>query len=184
VTITTGVHIMPMRHPLLVAKAVATAARLRGWRFQYGLGVGWQREEFDALGVPFERRGRMADDAITALRALWTPGVSSHDGPEFSFGPIIMEPKPPRVPIIVGGNSDAALRRAARLGDGHIMAARALTEVAAGLARLRSALEAEGRDGDGDLQVFVPERDSGGGLRRPRPAHHRHHGHAVPRPSL
>jgi probable F420-dependent oxidoreductase len=156
IAITTGVHIVSLRHPLLLGKAIATAARLCGGRLQYGMGVGWQREEFDALGVPFERRGRLADDAIVAMRTLWAEGSSSHRGPERSFGPLLMEPKPPPIPIIVGGDSDAALRRAARLGDGHFMPGRPLDQVGGEIARLRAALAAERREDDAGFRVFMP----------------------------
>lgn len=155
IAITTGVHVAPLRHPVVLAKAVATTARVCGGRFLYGIGVGWQREEFEAVGVPFERRGRIGDDLIPALRALWADGTSSHNGREFSFSSVIMEPKPPRIPILVGGTSDAAMRRAARLADGYIMAGD-LSESSATLDRLRSALAAEGREGDEDFRVVMP----------------------------
>ena len=86
-----------------------------------GVGVGWSREEFDALGVPFERRGARADEYLAAMRTVWRDDVASFAGEFVSFAGVRVNPRPVRdrrIPIVVGGNSDAALRRAARLADG------------------------------------------------------------------
>ena len=154
-SVTTAVLVLPARHPLLVAKAAATAALLCGGRLTLGIGAGWQREEFDALGVDFRRRGALMDEAIGALRALWTPGSVTHDGPAYRFGPLLMEPKPPAVPIVVGGASDAALRRAVTLGDGWFLPSQPLDDVPEQLGRVRRALDQAGRDPAG-FRVFVP----------------------------
>ncbi|MBO2450618.1 LLM class flavin-dependent oxidoreductase [Actinomadura barringtoniae] len=98
----TTVLIAPYRHPLLVARMSANLNQLSGGRFVLGVGVGWARQEFEALGVPFERRGRLTDEHITAVRAAWDNEYDYRSGP---------------LPIWIGGNSDAALRRAVRLGD-------------------------------------------------------------------
>jgi alkanesulfonate monooxygenase SsuD/methylene tetrahydromethanopterin reductase-like flavin-dependent oxidoreductase (luciferase family) len=98
----TTVLIVPYRHPLLVARMAANLNDLSGGRLVLGVGVGWARQEFDALGVDFHDRGRLTDEHLTAIRAAWA------DDQDYRGGPI---------PIWIGGNSDAAIRRAARLGD-------------------------------------------------------------------
>jgi len=98
----TTVLILPYRHPLLVARMAANLNDLSGGRLVLGVGVGWAREEFAALGVPFHRRGELTDSALTAIQAAWA------DESDYRGG---------RVPIWVGGNSDAAIRRAVRFGD-------------------------------------------------------------------
>jgi alkanesulfonate monooxygenase SsuD/methylene tetrahydromethanopterin reductase-like flavin-dependent oxidoreductase (luciferase family) len=98
----TTVLILPYRHPLLTARMAANLNDLSGGRLVLGVGVGWARQEFDALGVPFRDRGRLTDLHLLAIRAAWAHGEDYRGGP---------------VPVWVGGNSDAALRRAVRLGD-------------------------------------------------------------------
>jgi alkanesulfonate monooxygenase SsuD/methylene tetrahydromethanopterin reductase-like flavin-dependent oxidoreductase (luciferase family) len=98
----TTVLLAPYRHPLLVARMAANLNELSGGRFVLGVGVGWARQEFEALGVPFEKRGRLTDDLIRTVRAAWENGDDYRSE---------------RIPIWVGGNSDAGLRRAVRLGD-------------------------------------------------------------------
>ncbi|MBP2327596.1 alkanesulfonate monooxygenase SsuD/methylene tetrahydromethanopterin reductase-like flavin-dependent oxidoreductase (luciferase family) [Kibdelosporangium banguiense] len=98
----TTVLIVPYRHPLLTARMAANLNQLSGGRLILGVGVGWARQEFEALGVPFERRGKITDEYIQAMRAAWENEADYGKG---------------RIPIWVGGNSDAALRRAIQLGD-------------------------------------------------------------------
>jgi probable F420-dependent oxidoreductase len=116
----TGVIILPQREPLVLAKQVATLDAMSGGRVELGIGVGWLKEEFAALGVPFEQRGKRADDYVAAMRALWAEGSTTHHGPFVNFDRVNSYPKPPHgaVPIIVGGHTEAAARRAGRLGDG------------------------------------------------------------------
>jgi len=115
----TSVLVLPLRHPVLAAKSVATAAVLSGDRLTLGVGAGWMREEFAALGQSFETRGRRLAEAIEILRALLAGGLVEHHGEFYDFDPIEMHPVPEtRVPIYGGGVSDAALRRAATLCDG------------------------------------------------------------------
>jgi len=119
IRLATGVIILPQREPLTLAKQVATLDAMSGGRMELGIGVGWLEEEFKALGVPFAQRGKRADDYVAAMRALWAEGVSSHHGPFVNFERMHSNPKPVRgvVPIIVGGHTEAAARRAGRLGD-------------------------------------------------------------------
>jgi probable F420-dependent oxidoreductase len=116
----TGILVLPEHHPLQLAKRCATIDRLSGGRLFLGVGVGWMREEVAALGIDPDERGTRTDEGIEALRILWTQPEPSYAGRHFAFGPVRSEPKPvqPTVPILVGGHSPAAARRAGRLGDG------------------------------------------------------------------
>jgi probable F420-dependent oxidoreductase len=117
----TGVLLLPEHNPLLVAKQAATLDVLSGGRLTLGIGVGWSREEFDALGVPFERRAARTAEYVAAMRTLWRDDVASFDGEFVGFDSVRVNPKPAGadgIPIVVGGNSDAALRRVAAWADG------------------------------------------------------------------
>ena len=119
--IATGVLLLPEHNPVIVAKQAASLDRLSGGRLTLGVGVGWSREEFDALGVPFGRRAARTAEYVAAIRALWRDDVASFDGEFVNFHSIRVNPKPTsgrRLPIVVGGNSDAAMRRVATWGDG------------------------------------------------------------------
>lgn len=115
----TNILVLPYRNPFITAKAATTLQVLSGGRFILGVGAGYQREEFAALGVDFARRGRLTDDALEALREIWAGGRISRQGPGYTA--VDNEPRPapaPPPPLWIGGSSDAALRRAARFGDG------------------------------------------------------------------
>jgi probable F420-dependent oxidoreductase len=117
----TGVLLLPEHNPVIVAKQAASLDRLSGGRLVLGIGVGWSEEEFAALGVPFARRGARTDEYVKAMRVLWRDDVASFAGEFVSFSQVRVNPRPVsgrRVPVMVGGNSDAALRRVARVGDG------------------------------------------------------------------
>lgn len=116
----TNIYVAPARALLTVAKQVATAAVLSDERVALGAGAGWMREEFDLMGQPFARRGARFDEMIQALRALWSGEVVEHHGEFYDFGPLSISPVPSGpVPVWIGGDSDAALARAAR-NDGWI----------------------------------------------------------------
>ncbi len=111
----TGVYVLPMRNPLVVAKAVGTAAVLSGNRVALGIGVGWCEEEFELLAQPFAGRGARTDEMLELLAALWEPGWVEHHGAAYQVPRLEMSPVPTEaVPVFVGGTSDVALRRAAR----------------------------------------------------------------------
>lgn len=115
------VSILPLRHPILTAKAVATLDYLSGGRAMLSVGVGWLEEEFDILRVPFHQRGRLCDEYLEAILELWHSDRPSYQGEHVSFSDIGFSPKPiqrPHPPIWIGGDSDAAISRAARFGDG------------------------------------------------------------------
>ena len=119
--IATGVLLLPEHNPVIVAKQAASLDRLSGGRFSLGVGIGWSREEFDALGVPFARRGARTAEYVAAMRTLWRDDIASYSGEFVEFADIRVNPKPLRnngIPVLLGGNSDAALRRVARWGDG------------------------------------------------------------------
>jgi probable F420-dependent oxidoreductase len=138
----TAVYLAPLRHPLEVAKSVATAAVISGGRVGLGVGVGWVREEYTLLGQDFHTRGRRLDEMIGIWRAVWAGGMVEHHGRDYDFDRLQLSPSPPGpVPIYVGGASRAALRRAARLGDGWLAAGHTpdeMVDVARELTRLRT----------------------------------------------
>jgi probable F420-dependent oxidoreductase len=117
----TGVLILPERNPVVLAKQAATLDRLARGRLRLGVGVGWLREEFEAIGVPFEERGARTDEHIDAMRALWRHPEPTFDGTFTRFSGVSLQPPPSRpggVPIVIGGHSVPAAKRAARRGDG------------------------------------------------------------------
>jgi probable F420-dependent oxidoreductase len=120
IKLATGIIILPQRHPFYVAKESATLDVLSGGRFMLGVGIGWLEEEFKGLKVPFESRAANTDESINALRSLWSKGASEFKGDHYAWPPVESNPKPVSgsVPIVIGGHSKAAARRAARLGDG------------------------------------------------------------------
>lgn len=128
----TGVLVLPQRNPVILAKHLATIDHLTEGRFELGVGVGWLKEEFDALGIPFERRGVRMDEYINIMRALWDGQDVSFDGEFKSFSNINCNPKPVngRIPIIIGGHSSIAARRAALFGDGFFPATGAQADIA------------------------------------------------------
>jgi probable F420-dependent oxidoreductase len=146
----TGILILPQRNPIVLAKEIATLDRLSGGRMELGVGVGWLKEEFDALGIPFEERGRRTDDHVAALRALWTEEQAAHDGPFTSFEGAISRPRPTQaaIPITIGGHSAAAARRAGRLGDGFFPGRGTHDELAELIDVMRTSATEHGRDPD------------------------------------
>lgn len=115
----TNVYVLPLRNPFVVAKSVATAAYLSEGRVGLGIGAGWMREEFEMLEQAFSKRGKRMDEMIDVMRALWTGEMVEHHGEFYDFDLVKMRPATPtHLPIYVGGTSEIALRRAARIGDG------------------------------------------------------------------
>lgn len=144
-----NIVILPQRNPVLLAKALATLDRFSGGRAVLGAGVGWAVEESEAVGADFAARGKRTDEAIEVLRALWRDGPSSYAGPYHSFEEAYSYPKPARaggVPILIGGESRAAMKRVARLGDGWLPFNLPVAEAAATIAELKAMTRAFGRD--------------------------------------
>ncbi len=160
----TSVEIITERNPVVRAKEIATLDALSGGRFEYGIGVGWSREEYAALGIPFERRGKRCDEYVEAMRALWSQHRASYHGEFVDFTDVVFFPKTirengPR--IQVGGNSDAALRRVARLGDGWHGWKLTPDELDERLATLDTLLAEHDRDRDDvKLNVGIPHNGS------------------------
>ena len=148
IRLATGVVILPQRHPLYLAKEIATLDLLSGGRVLLGVGSGWLKEEFDALGLDFHARGARTDEAIQAMRECWRENASSFHGKHFNFGPIFSYPKPPHndVPIHIGGHSPAAANRAGRLGDGFFPALGEIPKLQELFATMREAAQKAGRD--------------------------------------
>ncbi|WP_040496318.1 LLM class F420-dependent oxidoreductase [Ilumatobacter nonamiensis] len=150
----TCILIVPQRNPLILAKELATLDRISNGRVELGLGVGWMREEFEALGVPWERRGARNDEYIAAMRALWAGPHAEFHGEFVDFEPVTCSPRPvqERIPVLVGGDSDVAIRRAARLADGYFPGEGDSERLAGLIERLRVAAEKEGRD-PGEIEI-------------------------------
>lgn len=151
----TNVYVLPARNPFVAAKAIGTAAHLSGGRVGLGVGAGWMREEFDLLEQPWERRGARMEESIEVMRKLWGGGMVEHHGEFYDFDPVEMRPAPPGpVPIYVGGHSEVALRRAARIGDGWLGMHYTPDEVVARCEDLQRHREAEGT-ADRPFEVIV-----------------------------
>ncbi|WP_239375035.1 TIGR03619 family F420-dependent LLM class oxidoreductase, partial [Frankia sp. Cj5] len=117
VKLATGIYILPLRHPLLTARAACTTQEIAAGRFMLGVGAGWLREEFAALGVPFGERGSRLEESLAVLRSAWGGGPFEHRGTHFTIDKVQVTAEPVTVPLVLGGNTDRALRRAARVGD-------------------------------------------------------------------
>jgi probable F420-dependent oxidoreductase len=162
IRIGTSVTVLPMRHPIVTAKQIATADRLSGGRVIFGVGAGWMAEEFELLGASFADRGRRMDEYLALVKALWTERNPTFAGRYFNVSDCAVTPKPvqqPHVPVWIGGDSPAALRRAATFGDAWHSAGTSLAELPGKLARLDTALVAAGRDRKGfTVSAFPTDR--------------------------
>jgi probable F420-dependent oxidoreductase len=153
----THVYNIGLRHPFVSARGAATVDLLSGGRFEFGIGASWLAQEWTAVGLDFTTRAERVDEAIEVCRRLWSDETIEQHGTHFDFDPVAFEPKPVQrggPPVLVGGDSDAALRRAARLGDGWLGMAHDPDAAAAAVKRLRDLLDANGRSLDG-FQVCV-----------------------------
>ena len=146
----TCILIVPQRNPLILAKELATLDQLAGGRVELGLGVGWMKEEFDALGIPWERRGARNDEYIAAMRALWASPHAEYHGEFVDFEPVTCSPRPVNgsIPVIVGGDTDAAINRAVKIADGYFPGEGDPERLGALLERVRTAAQKADRDPD------------------------------------
>lgn len=149
----TNIYILPLRNPFITARSVLTVDILSQGRVILGAGVGWLEEEYQLLGENFHNRGRRVDEIVAVLKALWTQPEPEFHGRFYDFGPVRFEPKPvqkPHPPIVFGGESDAAMQRAARLGDGWISSGALETpdSAAAKVAKLLAYRRQAGRDAE------------------------------------
>lgn len=145
----TSVIVLPYRNPLVLAKSVSSLDALSGGRVVLGVGSGWLKGEFDALGVDFARRGRMTDEYIEIMKELWTSDSPSYEGEYYSFSGIRFEPKPvrkPYPPVWVGGESRRSIERAVTHGDGWHPVGLGPGELAAKAREVRSILPDEKRE--------------------------------------
>jgi len=157
----TAIYLLPLRHPIVAARAVTTLDVLSGGRVILGIGAGWLAEEFQALGIDPRARFARTEEAVLAMRKLWTEAEPEFHGKHFAFDAVHFAPRPvssPHPPILFGGDSDNALRRAARLGDGWISGgvARNVEEVVTRVQRLRELRAELGETRPFDLTVLDP----------------------------
>jgi probable F420-dependent oxidoreductase len=147
IRLATGICLVPEYNPLLLAKLCASLDYVSGGRFALGIGIGWLREEFDALGIPWERRAKRTREYIEAMRALWGE-QHNYNGEFVKFEGALSYPKPvsgPKLPILVGGQAEAALKRAAAYGDGWCGFNLTPAETADAIKRIRELRAANGR---------------------------------------
>ncbi len=144
----TCILIVPQRNPLVLAKELATLDRLSGGRVELGLGVGWMKEEFDALGVPWAKRGARNDEYIAAMKALWSGPEASFEGEFVHFESVTCSPRPVHgsIPVIVGGDSEAAIQRVVRLADGYFPGEGDVQRLGELIRRVREGAVRAGRD--------------------------------------
>ncbi len=165
IRLATGILIVPQRNPVVLAKECATLAKLSNNRFELGIGVGWLQEEFDALGIPWAARGKRTDEYCEAMQALWSQEHAEYQGEFVNFSNAISRPQPDggTIPIVVGGHSDAAARRAGRYGTGFFPAKGTDEELTHLFDVVRRAAADHGRDGEAienTTMVWSPRRES------------------------
>ena len=151
IKLATGIVILPQRHPLYLAKQLATIDLLSHGRMLLGIGSGWMKEEFEAVGVDYHARGARTDESIQAMRALWKENPTTFHGKHFHFHDVKSLPKPARaggIPIHIGGHSPAAARRAGRYGDGFFPTIVDPEKLKDMFGMMRDAAKAAGRDPD------------------------------------
>jgi probable F420-dependent oxidoreductase len=148
IKLATGMLIVPQRSPLITAKELATLDVLSRGRVMLGAGIGWLREEFEAIGVPFEGRGKRTEEYIAAMRVLWADDQPTYHGDTVNFDDARMWPKPlqRRIPVHIGGHGEVAARRAGRIGDGFFPGRSKPEELVPLLQTMRDAAEKAGRD--------------------------------------
>ena len=144
----TCILIVPQRNPLVLAKELATLDQLSGGRVELGLGVGWLKEEFEALGVPWERRGARNDEYIEAMRALWQGPHAEFHGDFVDFPPVTCSPRPVNgsIPIVVGGDTERAIARAGKIADGYFPGEGNIDRLKELITRVKHSTESNDRD--------------------------------------
>jgi probable F420-dependent oxidoreductase len=146
----TAIFLLPLHRAAVTAKRLATLDQLSGGRLRLGIGVGWSRHEYETVGESFASRGRRCDEAIDAIRTLWRDSPATFQGEFFNFDSVHSVPQPVHgaVPILVGGDSDAAARRAGRRGDGYFPFGKDPEELSRLLGVMRHSAKQAGRDPD------------------------------------
>lgn len=159
IRLATGVYILPLRPPLVTARAVASLDEVSGGRTILGVGIGWMREEFEAVGADFDHRAAVTDETVAMLRTLWGESPGSFDGAYVKVPPVYMEPRPPQgaaLPIHVGGETDRALARVARLGDGWVTMRQTAQSLEPKVALIERLRQEAGRDAPVEVTARVP----------------------------
>lgn len=146
---TNNIFVLPMRNPYLVAKSISTAAIVSNNRVIPAIGVGWSKDEFELMQQDFHTRGKRADEMIEVMRLLWSGEMVSYQGKHYQFEPLEMNPAPSEyIPIWVGGISNAAMKRAARIGDGWVSDLQTSAEIVECIEHIRALRQEYGREGD------------------------------------
>jgi probable F420-dependent oxidoreductase len=164
IRLATGVIILPQRNPLVLAKQLASLDVLSNGRLIFGLGVGWCEPEMRSVGVPFAERGRVADDYLAAMRALWTQPKPTYSGRYVSFKGIQATPRPPQrvIPLVVGGGTPPAFRRAVTQGHGWYGFGLTVAETRGFVTALRETAQKHARPTElGVLEISVTPPDFG-----------------------
>ena len=144
---TNNIFVLPMRNPFLVAKAISTAAIISDNRIIPAIGVGWSKDEFELMQQDFHTRGKRADEMVEVMRLLWSGEMVEYQGKHYQFNKLEMNPAPTaHIPIWVGGISDAAMKRAARLGDGWVTDLQTSDEIIACINKVKQYRKEYGRD--------------------------------------
>jgi probable F420-dependent oxidoreductase len=152
----TNVFNIGLRHPFITARGLVTADMVSRGRIEFGIGASWLAQEWQAMELPFDGRGRRVDEAIGVIKRLFTEDEVSHEGEFFKFQPVKFQPKPvqkPWPPMLIGGDAPAAIRRAARLGDGWLPMNQTLETLPASLKRIADLRAEAGRDGPFEVTV-------------------------------
>ena len=158
IDLATGIYLVPLRPPLVSARMIHTLHQVSSGRLKVGAGAGWLEEEFAAVGVPFDGRGRRLAESVEVMRKAWAGGPFSHHGEFFDVDDVQLCVEPVHIPVIFGGNTEGALRRAASLGDGWFSSGTPSYDDAC---RLRDRL-LELREGGGDFTIYMraPQPDA------------------------
>lgn len=162
IKVATGIYLVALRHPLLTVRHCVTLHDVSGGRFVLGTGAGWIAEEFAALQVPFARRGARIDEALDILRLAWGGEPFAYAGEHFQVPRVRVHPRRAAIPLVVGGNSPAALRRAARVGDGWFSSGIPARDEALRLRDTLASMRArQGRTGPFTYYVRIGDADAG-----------------------
>jgi len=148
IRLATGILILPERNPVVLAKELATLDYLSSGRVTLGVGIGWMREEYEAIGVPYERRGERLEESVGAMRALWSQECAAYEGRTVRFRDVYLRPQPRAgtIPIHIGGHTEIAARRAGRIGDGFFPFGVDRGQLPGLIGTMRAAAEEAGRD--------------------------------------
>lgn len=167
ITLATGILILPLHSPIIIAKRVATLDAMSGGRLHLGVGLGWQKEEFSAVNVPYNERAARTDETIVAMRQLWTGKSTTFNGKHFQFSNLILDTLPAQksVPILIGGSTEAAAKRAGKYGDGFYPYVISPEDFALRVEQIKAAAKEAGRNpADIELTIWPSSYKQGGAL--------------------